>query len=492
MYLSCLMNILFVNCLLVHYAFSHNNNMVLLKSSSTLSDSLPSDSSPKSPKSAVEPPAEPPADHPVESPVEQVNIPDFIPTNEWQPILEGQKIPPGLHVRMDLSTGIKEAKLLDKTESSSTQHRQAGGPIKGIKMLPAPVDKSSNSEKPNKIDPNELRRLKDLSKFLFRPQGESDVIQDLLIHFKSNQSTYETITQILDALEDYCHHVDNAVDMFTMGWMTHLLGFINSSVTIDINISPWHSYSLLSEKEKIQLSISSCWILGSATQNNFKAQKLVIDAGGLSSVLSFIKFSQNILQNSEISQDIIKLYFQAQLKSIYAVSSIIRGSYLAQEQFSHLGGLDLAESHFKTQKVWEIDTVKRVDGKWLGIFGDLMTDHLVNKISKNNVNPIWTTLTTKWCHVYPNLFERFISDLGNNSYLDLVNLERFINILTSLLSEGQCQKSLVSSHMLHFIRVGIEIVGQREDFNEEDSYAKDIHLELIRMRSKIKNLKQEL
>ena len=37
---------------------------------------------------------------------------DFIATNEWQDIQEGQKVPAGLHYRMNLATGKKEAKLL--------------------------------------------------------------------------------------------------------------------------------------------------------------------------------------------------------------------------------------------------------------------------------------------------------------------------------------------------------------------------------------------
>lgn len=32
-------------------------------------------------------------------------VPDFIPTDEWQEILPGQHIPPGLWVRLDMSTG---------------------------------------------------------------------------------------------------------------------------------------------------------------------------------------------------------------------------------------------------------------------------------------------------------------------------------------------------------------------------------------------------
>jgi hypothetical protein len=41
-------------------------------------------------------------------------IPDFEPTDEWQVIKPGQRIPPGLWVRMDMTTGIKTARLLEK------------------------------------------------------------------------------------------------------------------------------------------------------------------------------------------------------------------------------------------------------------------------------------------------------------------------------------------------------------------------------------------
>ena len=44
----------------------------------------------------------------------------FEPTEEWQEIKPGQSIPPGLHVRVDLQTGLKEAKLMDSEESDST------------------------------------------------------------------------------------------------------------------------------------------------------------------------------------------------------------------------------------------------------------------------------------------------------------------------------------------------------------------------------------
>ena len=39
----------------------------------------------------------------------------FEPTNEWQTVKEKQAIPAGLHVRLNLETGQREAKLLERT-----------------------------------------------------------------------------------------------------------------------------------------------------------------------------------------------------------------------------------------------------------------------------------------------------------------------------------------------------------------------------------------
>lgn len=44
--------------------------------------------------------------------VEESSREIFVPTNEWQEIKPGQAIPQGLHVRMDMQTGKKEARLM--------------------------------------------------------------------------------------------------------------------------------------------------------------------------------------------------------------------------------------------------------------------------------------------------------------------------------------------------------------------------------------------
>ncbi|XP_072177847.1 uncharacterized protein [Diadema setosum] len=55
---------------------------------------------------------------------ERENFEVFVPTREWQSIQEGQAIPAGLHVRINLATGKKEAKLLDEDEEQTTSSKE--------------------------------------------------------------------------------------------------------------------------------------------------------------------------------------------------------------------------------------------------------------------------------------------------------------------------------------------------------------------------------
>lgn len=45
----------------------------------------------------------------------------FTPTKEWQVVREGQEVPPGLDFKINLETGLKEAKLLDSAVNSQHQ-----------------------------------------------------------------------------------------------------------------------------------------------------------------------------------------------------------------------------------------------------------------------------------------------------------------------------------------------------------------------------------
>ena len=54
---------------------------------------------------------------------------DFIPTKEWQEIAEGQRVPAGLHYRINFETGKKEAKILEEDNESDENKVKVTTPI---------------------------------------------------------------------------------------------------------------------------------------------------------------------------------------------------------------------------------------------------------------------------------------------------------------------------------------------------------------------------
>ena len=45
----------------------------------------------------------------------------FVATREWQEVKDGQSIPRGLHVRINLETGMKEAKLMEEEDEEELE-----------------------------------------------------------------------------------------------------------------------------------------------------------------------------------------------------------------------------------------------------------------------------------------------------------------------------------------------------------------------------------
>jgi hypothetical protein len=59
----------------------------------------------------------------------------FVATNDWQDIKENQKVPSGLHYRMNLETGKKEAKILvedTKNDENTAAILSDANPKEGI------------------------------------------------------------------------------------------------------------------------------------------------------------------------------------------------------------------------------------------------------------------------------------------------------------------------------------------------------------------------
>ena len=165
----------------------------------------------------------------------------FIATNEWQEINSDHIVPSGLHYRLNLETGKKEAKLLDKKNRSKELLA-----IKNDKDLKDDqrVDKLQNEFDKFKFEEKnlELNKEKDLKNWRsideikkefkdlnIKLTTDSENVHALLERFKKVASDEEKIT-ILKDLEYSVHQYDVSKDFIKMNGLDILKDdFLNSS-----------------------------------------------------------------------------------------------------------------------------------------------------------------------------------------------------------------------------------------------------------------------
>ncbi|ALC46903.1 CG10420 [Drosophila busckii] len=240
---------------------------------------------------------------------ENVNKSDeFVATHEWQVIREGQGIPKGLHVRINMQTGVKEAKLLDESERGTALQSQAGEDDKGdqkplaLEHQANIIEESVRKAKEQKRSYAELRKAyKDFQKN-FRTDGE--VIVQLLEQYRNFSKTplaseLKPKFNVLDNLEYMLHQIDNA------------LVFIDSGGLEDVLLP------IVVNDTNTDLKVSAMRVLGALTANNPKAQIKVFERNFGSHLAQILMTSTN---SAEVSS------------ALHALGAMLRKFPLAQER----------------------------------------------------------------------------------------------------------------------------------------------------------------
>ena len=133
----------------------------------------------------------------------------FVATSEWKEIREGQKVPAGLHYRMDLGTGKKEAKILSEEEKGSTKETGAV-----LSEANEPV------EEPEPLDEDTVAKIRaKMKKMEFNRDVEH--IKVLIAHFANSSVDDQKI--ILDELDYYLHQVNR--NFSTFYYMSYIFGY---------------------------------------------------------------------------------------------------------------------------------------------------------------------------------------------------------------------------------------------------------------------------
>lgn len=162
----------------------------------------------------------------------------FEATNEWQEV-GNRVLPRGIHVRINLSTGKQEAKLLESSEvdvhSRITSNYQklenhvSNPSAESIKRLNDFKDISkSNSIK--------YKNIKEIKENGVRITSESILLQEAMNRYLNEKEEKSKLAQLTD-IEYFVHSIDLANNLFQSGGLSKLVQDLNKTdISADIKL----------------------------------------------------------------------------------------------------------------------------------------------------------------------------------------------------------------------------------------------------------------
>ena len=390
----------------------------------------------------------------------------FVPTNQWQTIKKGQSIPSGLHVRLNLQTGQKEAKILENDEQQSQHENDNILNIKSKSKLRYTTAEIREALKSLKLDINKNEKItekfrsieelkKEFANLNLEIHTETEILANLLKKYNNLQSQEKI--NVLNEIEYLVHQYDVARDFIKLGGLQMILPDLNST--------------------NDQLKAQIAFTLGSAMQGNPQVQIAVLENGVLQTFLRIL-----MLDPSE----------KVQLRMIYAISCLVRQFPLAQKILIESGGLTVLASMFKNVNNHYI----KLNVKIITLLNDLLLEqqlavkHAVknDKISEerlrqyNSFNLNESLVLEGFCKLIPKLLESPDTDVREK-------------VITAMLSFHEiCANQFRSSlTTLNQISSQIKDLAQEETSQElnSDSYFTSLQQNVASLISMINNVSKD-
>eukprot|EP00301_Raphidiophrys_heterophryoidea_P024932 c8240_g1_i2.p1 GENE.c8240_g1_i2~~c8240_g1_i2.p1 ORF type:complete len:406 (+),score=88.33 c8240_g1_i2:152-1369(+) len=239
----------------------------------------------------------------------QASTPDvFEATHEWKPIKRGQAIPPGLHVRLDLTTGERLAKLLDTPDTSQNTKTE---------MLPPALILNADM-----ISHHETYIETNFNKFtVFRyPEAMANLRGVLVGLNHSCEVAVPALANLADILDD----IDQSKDLAKAGALRIM--YLASHPQSPCVTHP-------------EVADAALRALGSAVHNNPDVQQIALSDGLMSLALQLLTDATHIhldhnFQPIPFSDENIARVGRV----VYVVSSMLSHSTDAQSVFSNSVG----------------------------------------------------------------------------------------------------------------------------------------------------------
>lgn len=280
----------------------------------------------------------------------------FIPTNEFQVIKDGQILPEGLHVRMDFSTGVKEAKIIN--ESEETAPESTAIVIKDVAKSQVTINIKDDvaSDKRSALNLNEKDSL------------------DLLITGLNGKEPANVPKQVetLQQLTQLVHQIDIGLAVARIERVkTILLEFMQTGIP--------------------ELELETVRLISAMASNNPVAQNELIEAGAVKGLWNLLKWSRN--EESGLH-----------LKTWIAFGNLVRSTSTAQKKIN-----EIRDFQYEIQR-WVAEGDVEVKKRIINFVSDLANPQM------NTVSSDTTGLEFKyWCNlkITENEIEAEFQELQN-------------------------------------------------------------------------------
>lgn len=326
------------------------------------------------------------------------NLDVFYPTKDWQEVKPGQAVPKGLHIRLNMDTGQREAKLMEG-DGGLKYWSQEGkqGIVNTDKKLFTPEDlkKALKEFRVNKIDDEDTERMEEVKKKYKSYDELKKDLEGLQMNIKTDRETVLELTSMLNSssldttervdvmetLLDYLHQIDNAILFCDIGGMKLVIKNLNDS-------------------NAEMRSISSA-ILATSLQNNPKVKVYCIKEGVLHHFVRAL--------STEVELPVKK-------KLLFALSAMVRNFPYAQTKFGELGGFSVLAKLFTLPGTSEEAT--KLSERTLTLVVDLLEEH--QSVTKDNKHHSSEELLTQYQnfplleHLLQNGFCEIVGNLLEN------------------------------------------------------------------------------
>ncbi|KAG7390332.1 nucleotide exchange factor sil1 [Phytophthora pseudosyringae] len=411
-----------------------------------------------------------------------VTVPEFVATNEWQNLLPGQGVPRGLHVRLNLETGKREAKLVDPHEAETEESMRsvvvdpnakdttvtvstdisgdivtevseddlltvADEEISGDATDASSDDTGLTAEEVEEAPPAEPNwnheKIYDVLQALPEPPkvegmdiheaheklSPAEFRKQIVTLWKKRQAE---LKEALESLQDDAKYLGKLLGQFKEAEQN---GDTEGQLSV-LEVLEWEvqdldkthvfnfigGFGIIAEylnSTNLPVRASAAWVVGSAAKNYKDGQEWAIDAGVVPKLIDSLKLK------IPSTEEAAKVVLEAKKKTIYALSAIVRSNERGQRLFSLHKGPELLAGLFNDAHPAKLQL------KVLLFVYDLLAEVAEIKLQAGE-EPVPSALieleqvfqSSEWCERFSTTFVKMAPLLVHREIIELVDAMR--------------------------------------------------------------------